>query len=323
MKLIVSRFTIPQDPQNGGGKGKKPPGGRRRKVMTLLLGTALTLGVCLAAELIPAQEDLPTLAAADGQEGTPLPVIYYPQVVADGEKGDSKAALPVSVLEKDLDWLAENGYQTVSCSGLISGARGMEKLPEKPVLLVFGGSWQSILTEVCPILAERQDKGAAVIVGSDADLYSASVPKKAGEARLSWEDIRAIDPTVMDLISGSYSLDEKKGADGRKGVAKRRSESFSAYRAFLSDDLLAMQQRMNEELSHDASVFCYPYGEISEESEAVLKELGFLMTLYEGKGTALLTDSESLYGIPFLTRNAGRETAAFFKKAGLAAETEK
>ncbi|MCI8602078.1 MAG: polysaccharide deacetylase family protein [Oscillospiraceae bacterium] len=321
MKLIVSRFTIPQGGDSS--TGKKPPGGRRRKVMTLLLGTALTLGVCLAAEMIPARDSLPTLAAADGQTGTPLPVIYYPQIVADGEKGDSKAALPVSLLEKDLDWLAENGYQTVSCSGLISGVRGMEKLPEKPVLLVFGGSWQSILTEVCPLLAGRQDKGAAVIVGSDADLYSADVPKKAGEAKLSWEDIRAVDPAVLDLVSGSYSLDERKGADGRKGVAKRRGESFSAYRAFLADDLLAMQQRMNEELSHDASVFCYPFGELSEESEAVLKELGFLATLYEGKGTALLTDSESLYGIPFLTRKAGRESSAFFEKAGLLAETEK
>lgn len=313
MKLIVTRLGIPRP--------KKPKRGafhsRRRKIMTALLGTALTLGVCLAAEMIPRRDAVPTLTAV-GEGGVSLPVILYPQILPDGEKGENKNASSVSLLEEDLDWLAENGYETVSCSQVIDYARGMGKLPERPVLLTFDGSWQSICGSVLPLLTERDQKGLAVIIGSDADLYSASVPKKPGEARLSWNEIRKLDQSPnLELANGTYDLRSKKGPNGRKGISPLRNESFSAYRAFIGDDLLTLQNRMNEELSHDAAVFCYPLGEKTDESEAVLKDLGFLMTLCEGKKIAVIRDGESLFGISCISRSPDKEAKVFFEKLGL------
>lgn len=313
MKLIVTRLGVPRPKA---AKGKTPLS-RRKKMMTILLGTALTLGVCLAAELIPHWGAVPASVEVGEEEGIPLPAVLYPHLVPDGEKA-GRSASPVSLLAQDLSWLSDHGYETVSCSEVIAYARGMGELPQKPVLLIFDGSWQSICTDVLPLLEERQDKGTAVITGSDADLYSASVPKKVGEAKLSWNEIRQLDQSEsLDLASGTYDLRSAKGEDGRKGISKLRKESFSAYQAFISDDLLTMQNRMNEELSHDASVFCYPLAEKSSESEAVLKELGFLMTLCQGEGTGVIRDTESLFGIPCTARTANKESAAFFEKMGL------
>lgn len=314
MKLLITRLRIPRPAEH---KGR--PSHRRHKVLTVLLGTALTLGVCLAAENISRRKAVP--ASVPAPEGKALPVICYSQVLTDGEKG-GKRTVSADMLRQDLAWLADHHCETVSCSQVIGFARGLEQLSEKPVLLLFDGSWETILTVVLPLLEEQNAKAAAVICGSDADLYSAQVPKKEEDARLSWNEIRLLDQSpLVELVSGTYDLRQEKGSGGRRGVSMLRKEGFETYRAFLADDLLALQNRMNEELSHDASVFCYPFGEKSGESEAVLKDLGFLMTLSEGDGIARISNKNSLFGIPFTVRDPEQTAEEFFGQIGLGEPT--
>ena len=195
MKLLITRLRIPRPAEN---KGR--PSRRRHKVLTVLLGTALTLGVCLAAENIPRRKAVP--ASVPAPEGKALPVICYSQVLTDGAAG-GKRTVSADMLRQDLAWLADHRCETVSCSDVIGFARGLEQLPEKPVLLLFDGSWETILTAVLPLLEEQSAKAAAVICGSDAELYSAQVPKKEEDARLSWNEIRLLDQSpLVELVSG-------------------------------------------------------------------------------------------------------------------------
>lgn len=293
MKLIVARLKTGEKRENR----REPSVRRRTKVLTVLAGTALTLSVCLLAEQLPGKS-LPA-SVQIGEKGFSLPVICYEDI-------------DTGLLSEDLVWLAEQGYETVDCEQVITFARGLGEPPEKPILLLFGGSARAICTEVLPLLEEQQVCGNAVIFGSDADLYSDSVPKTE-EAKLSWNEIRMLDRSdAMELISGSYGMHSKKGVDGRKGVSRLRGESPADYRAELSGDILTMQTRMNEEISHDASVFCYSFGEETDESEAVLKDLGFLMSLTEGDDVDCIEDTDDLFGIEYLCR--GKEsTEKFFE----------
>ena len=76
-----------------------------------------------------------TITALAAQEGVEVPVIMYHSVLKDEAQHGAYVISPAE-FEKDLLWLKENGYTTVSTGELIAYTQG-GTLPEKPVLITF------------------------------------------------------------------------------------------------------------------------------------------------------------------------------------------
>lgn len=162
--------------------------------------------------------------------------------------------------------------------------RGLKEIPEKPVLLLFSGSGREIFTDYAPVLQKKNVKANVVICGSDADLYSNSIPK-TDEAKLSWNEIRSLEKSgLIETVSGGYALCHTE-------------KTFSPEE--LKEDLLLMQTRMNEELFHDASVLVCP---CEKGSEQLAVELGFLMVLKEREDTDHSKDAGNLYFVDYISR---------------------
>ena len=279
---------------------------RLARIRRTLLGIILVISVCLLAEWLPQRSAMQVMVAEE--QGIPLTVICYDQLMTD-PVGD---ALPLQLLEEDLRWLQQQGFETVLPAQLRRFVDGMGELPEKPVLLVMNGGYRTILTQVLPLLQEYGCRAVAAVAGSDADLYCGSVPRVEEEARLSWNENRMLEKSgLFEIASQSYSLHTPSGSDGRKGLARLRGESTARYHQLLLEDLLTMQTRMNEELSHDASVFCYPFGEKNTESQLVLEEMGFWMALSVGEGPVYLHENTDLLELSMTERTA-EPSAEFF-----------
>ena len=91
-------------------------------------------------------------APASAQEDSrTLPILMYHDIVPEGGLLDDYTA-SVAQLEADLQALAQEGWQTVRLSEVITYVRMGAPLPEKPVLLVFDDGYRSILTQVLPLL---------------------------------------------------------------------------------------------------------------------------------------------------------------------------
>lgn len=273
MKMIFARIGIRKERQN-----KNTPCTRiKTKLLTVLTGAVMTFIVCLIAEKMPERTILTSAEMAE--EGFSLPVVCY--------EGTDAA-----LLSADLDHLTKTGAETVTCSEVLSMVRGMKEIPEKPVLLLFTGSGREVFTGYLPVLQEKKAKANAVICGSDADLYSGSIPKTE-EAKLSWNEIRELEKSDrIEILSGGYALCHTE---------KKLSEKA------MREDILTMQTRMNEELSHDASVFACP-----EETDGQLfKELGFLMTLEQGDEVSFIEDEDDLFSVEYIRRGES-PTAEFF-----------
>lgn len=280
MKLIVTRIGVKKEKMNRNRKSVR----LRTKVLTALAGTAMTLAVCFLAERLP-EKTIQVFSGAPVQDGFLLPAVCYEDCAAE-------------LLAEDLRLLKEIGCTPVTCSEAVSMARGLTELPEKPVLLVFGGSGREILTDYLPVLEQYGMKGSAVICGGDADLYSDSVPK-TGEAKLSWNEIRTLERSgLVETVSMGYSLCRLK-----------KMPSPQEWTA----DLLTMQTRMNEELYHDASAYFCPFGD-QEGGEEALRELGFLTALEEGDDIACIGSAEDLLDVEYISR--GHEPSAEFFAIG-------
>lgn len=312
MRLIHSFRK--KSPSDSGEITKKVRDRKIDKIVSILLGTAFTLFCCF---LFGDREAAPTIASSPGA-GTPLPIVMYHNVCKDGAKtGDY--TVTVSQLEEDLAFLQEKGYNAVVGLDLVQAVQGVKALPENPVFLTFDDGHESFYTNVLPLLEKYNMKATVNIVGSFTDLFSGSVPKEESYAHLSWNQLRELKKSpLVEIGNHTYDLHELKGQDGRKGSKKRNNETFEEYQKVLSDDVLMLQTKMNENLYDCARVFAYPYGFYTQESEKILPELGFDVTLTCEEGINLITESKDcLKAMKRYNRPGSAETEVFFAKLGL------
>lgn len=285
----------------------------KRKLFSCLLGTMFTLGCCFLFEAKTIQTQ------GEMAEGIPLPIIMYHSVRNEGNKELGDYVITEQQMEKDLAFLKEKGYNAVVGQDLVDYVQGLKDLPEKPVFLTFDDGYESFIATVYPLLQKYEMKATVNIIGEYTDLYSQSVPKHLDYAHLNWSEVRELyGSPLVEIGNHTYDLHELKGKDGRKGANIKKGEAFADYKKVLTDDVTKLQEKMNEHLYQSSRVFAYPYGFYSDESEKILKGLGFDITLTCDEGVNLITkDKECLYGLKRYNRPYRAETEAFFKNIGI------
>ena len=98
-----------------------------------------------------------------GENGIPLPVLMYHSVFS-GRHSDY--VVPPEVLESDLAYLSDHGYQAVLVSDLVEYVYNGKPLPEKPVMITFDDGYYNNLEQCLPLL-EKYDMCAVIsVVGS-------------------------------------------------------------------------------------------------------------------------------------------------------------
>lgn len=120
-----------------------------------------------------------------------IPVFCYHNAIAEG-------------LEKDLAFLADNGYQTLLAGELVDVLAGVVPGPDKPVVLTFDDGLLSLRTVGLPLL-ERFGAKATVfaITGLTPDGRAESVGEGDFFRLLGWDDLKDLQNTGLVEI-GSH-----------------------------------------------------------------------------------------------------------------------
>ena len=87
--------------------------------------------------------------------------------VSRGSPG--KYVIPPETLEEDIIYLKNAGYETVFISDITDFVLGKSALPEKPVALTFDDGHYNFLSQVVPVLKEREARATVSVVGSFTD----------------------------------------------------------------------------------------------------------------------------------------------------------
>lgn len=267
--------------------------------------------------LIMVSSGVEFLEASSRIEGVELPVIMYHQLT----KSESRAGryvLTVEQFEKDLRYLKENGYETVTVHQLMDFSQGKCNIPEKAVMLTFDDGCETLYAYALPLLEKYGFTAVGFAVGALADHYSEIDDHNLNYSNLDWDEIKELcNGDVIDIQSHSYDLHKNTG--DRSGIKKKKSETFEQYSEFLSVDALKMKEKMLEYTGKAPVAIAYPFGSFSSESKDILKKCGIKMafTCEEKVNIIKKAESEWLFGLGRYNRPYGISSESFFEKMGI------
>lgn len=248
------------------------------------------------------------------QKGMRLPVVMYHQLT-ENKSTAGKYVLSVDTFEKDLIYLKENGYSSVTLQQLFDYASGAGDLPEKPFMITFDDGCETVYAYALPLLEKYGFTAVCFAIGAVTDKYSQINDHNLSYSNLTWDEIRELcEGGIVDIQSHTYDL--HKNANGRSGAQKKKSETFEQYNEFLTSDALKMKEKMIEFTGNAPVAIAYPFGSYSKESKEILKNCGIkaAFTCEEKVNIIKKTESEWLFGLGRYNRPEGISSESFFKK---------
>ena len=182
-----------------------------------------------------------------------IPILMYHYVRTVTNPKD-RLGIRLSVTPKlfaaQMQYLADNGYTTLTMEDLYSILAGRQPLPRKPIALTFDDGYEDFYTSAWPILQQHHFKATSYIITGFV----------GGGAYMTWDQIRQLD------ASGMVDF----GAHTEHHVDLR---GLSASR--LWNEVDGSKVDMEQHLGHPVLDFCYPSGEYTSRVIADVQRAGF------------------------------------------------
>ena len=246
-----------------------------------------------------------------------LPIVMYHQLT----KSESRAGryvLTLEQFEKDLIFLKEKGYETVTVSQLLDYSQGKGKLPEKVIMITFDDGCETLYAYAKPLLEQYGFTAVGFVVGSLADYYTELDDHNLNYSNLNWAEIKELSMgNTVEIQSHSYDLHKNTGY--RSGAKKKKGETFEQYAEFLGADASKMKTEMLKHTGKAPVAIAYPFGSFSSESKEILKKYGIKMafTCEERVNIVKKAEPERLFGLGRYNRPSGISSESFFEKMGI------
>ncbi len=236
-----------------------------------------------------------------------LPVLMYHHVVYDWMECN-EMTVTAGRLERDLQWLKENGYHTVLPRELALGL----PLPERAVLITFDDGYRSNYDLAFPLLKKYHAKASIALMAYMQDVQAPNF--------LTWDMCREMAASgLVEFGSHGYiihNLDGRMGnfaAGQANGVERKKGESDIDFRRRVLEDLRYSYERIAAELGRPPSYFAYPFGKTDPDADAFLEDL-FPMTVVTGPGKHSADLSRGLHTLPRFTVTMKAEPRSFLNQ---------
>lgn len=277
---------------------------RRLGALCCILGVFCAMGVFLWQE-----GGMPVTA---GQDTLPVPVLMYHHVLEDESRLGDYVISPQE-LEGDLQYLKEQGYETILPQQLVDWCQSGTPLPEKPVMLTFDDGYLSSYAYVLPLLQKYGAKATFAPVGIHTQNFTDTPDPNINYAHMTWDNLKEMSQSpLVEVANHSYDMHHQTG---RHGTKKRPGESEEEYTSALKSDLEKMQQACQQNLSKAPTTFVYPFGQISKEAPDILKEMGFTTIFTCAQEINYLSgDPEELLHLGRFNRPHGMDISTIFSK---------
>ncbi|PFM63857.1 transcriptional regulator [Bacillus cereus] len=211
--------------------------------------------------------------AASNQEKVPVLKYYY--LTKDKDKNenpvlkDKATAVSVEMFEKQMKYLADNQYHTLTLEEFNQFIKNKKKLPKKSVLITFDNSSKSNYVYAYPILKK----------------YNMHAVSFAVSSKLT-EQVQKFDPKNIQTLSkvelekmkdvfefGSHTHDLNKVIDNTPALIKTAKDD-------VKKDILQSNKLLQ------TNYFSYPFGKYNKASVEALNELGVALAFTSSPGYA-------------------------------------
>jgi peptidoglycan/xylan/chitin deacetylase (PgdA/CDA1 family) len=186
-----------------------------------------------------------------------VPILCYHSVIGsehDINSDPHKQHIPLPLFLQHLDYLQKH-YHVLSLNEFQRGRRDNRALPDHSVVLTFDDGFQDFATMVAPELTRRNLPATVFVI---TDRVSGNLPPN-GEAFLTWEEIRELAKSGMDI--GSHTCAHPRLPDlSLPDVMRELSESQAAVRMHTQQAEVALS---------------YPFGQTSEQISRMANSAGY------------------------------------------------
>ena len=256
------------------------------------------------------EEQLASSDVSDSDEVT-LPIIMYHSINEKNDK-DSDYIVSPKLFEKDLAYIKKKGYTPVFMKDVISYVEGDGKLPKKPIVISFDDGYFNNYYYAYPLLRKYDMKAVISIVGRMSDEFTQNPDENLFYAHLTWDHILEMHLSgYWEIQNHSYDCHTYTK---RNGVSQMPKETDKDYREFLSSDIWRLQDKIIYVTGLAPNTFTYPFGAFSENTDQIIKDMGFKATLscIEGISTIRKGDMQSLYRLKRHLRKPETPPEEFF-----------
>ena len=224
--------------------------------------------------------DMPEIEPIDN-----IPVLMYHEI-GDPEGPWTNLYVSEENLIKQLDYLLEAGYKTVTMTDLEKNRVGKKILAEKSIVLSFDDGYASMYNFVFPALKERDMLGVFYLYPD----------KFGGWNSLSPEQIKEMAQAGMEI--GSHS--------------KSHADMTKISRENLFYELEESKKILEEISGKSIRSFCYPSGRYNDQVIEQIKNAGYGSAVTTNYGKYQL--AESIYTIKRVRINYTDSLDGFIKK---------
>lgn len=162
--------------------------------------------------------------------------------------------------EAHLSYLRDNNFTVIALDHMIDSLRSGQPLPEKSVVITFDDGYSSIYETAFPMLESY---------GYPFTLFLSTGPIDSGLSNyMNWDQIRRM--SDAGVIIANHMVDHPYMLEARNNVSATQKLSR------LRIELLAAEQRIEEETGQSHRYLAYPYGEHDPDIKSLLAELNFV-----------------------------------------------
>lgn len=243
-----------------------------------------------------------------------LPIIMYHHISKTDARLNDFTISP-SQFEKDIIYLKEQGYETISIKQLLDYVYDNKPLPKNPIMITFDDGHESFYEYIYPLLKQYNLKAVLSVVGSYTDTYTENEDHNISYSYLNWKQINELaDSGYVEI--GNHTYDLHTMDKGRKGCSKKQGESIEEYRKFLTKDVMSLQEKITNYTASDLKIFTYPFGRYTKETKEIIKELGFkvIFNCEERVNIIDKNNTDFLHNLGRFNRPNGINTKDFFEK---------
>jgi Predicted xylanase/chitin deacetylase len=153
------------------------------------------------------------------------------------------------LFERQLRYLAENGYKTISLPYLAEALAGKTPLPSKAIVITFDDGYEDNYLTALPLM-EKYGMRAAVFI---------AVNKVSQPGYMSWDQINAMQAKGLDI--GSHSMSHPALTDISPSEQTK--------------EILASKATLEKHLNRPVEFIAYPHGKFTPAMFNLLRQAGY------------------------------------------------
>ena len=169
-----------------------------------------------------------------------VPILMYHYISAPPEGADDvrrDLSLPPERFEEHLQYLVEQGYQSITLADLVIALQTGSALPPKPIIITLDDGYRDAYTNAYPLLVKYHMKATIFIITGLVDDNNPDY--------LTWAQVAEMSSHDIDIESHSVNHPDLCNRDA----------------AYVQHELSASKQAIEARTGRTVRFFCYPSGE--------------------------------------------------------------